>query len=348
MKKIVSLILSAVLMLLCAPCAFAEGEEKNAVYPPQSMLVLGDSISTGFRLYSYSAGNNYNTESYANLLAKELHLTQEKSYKNLSIDGQTSDELLKKIQNGEYDNELSADLIVLTIGGNDLLGEFLTFLKESIGLDLINVDGGFISADFTNPELMAKLNELMNTINENIAGFSKNFSKILSATHEKNENAYLILQTVYDPLECLPIPDTVKNMLDEKIKLLNNTLNRCVELETDKSGDFIGVVDVYSAFKGDTDDLTNMLDGDIHPSVAGHKRIYEEMLKVVNAHSFCEPTSESLATTESKAEQADAALTNVNRKELGGVLILSLFAAVFGICVFIAIIIFIKRKKSGK
>lgn len=341
MKKILAVLIT--FAAFCFPVGAAAAADNGA---PESMLVLGDSISTGYGLYAYSAGNNYNTASYANLLAEKLGLNQQSDYKNLAVDGQTSGELIKKLNDGEYDDELSAELIVITIGGNDLLGEFLTFLQESVGLDLIDVSGGTVDADFTNPELLAKLNELLTTIDENIAVFSNNSSELLRVIHEKNPDAYLVFQMVYDPLTCLPIPETVINMLDNKIKLLNNTLEHCIELEN-ADGEYAAVADIYSAFQGSADELTNMLDGDIHPSAAGHEVISDKLYEIVSAHEFVR-TEKEASTETTEAAQAAAALEDVSRSELSSVALLSVFAMVFGICVMACAVILIKRSRRKK
>lgn len=344
MKKLFTVFLTVFTFLfMCTGISVSAESEPEIITPPHSMLVLGDSISTGFRLYAYESGNNYNTQSYANLLAKSLHLTQENSYKNLAIDGQTSDELLEKLKRGEYDENLDSDLICLTIGGNDLLGEFLEFLKESVGLELIDISNGFIDADFTNPELLAKLNELLGNIDQNISSFSNNFSEILSLIHQKNENAYIICQTVYDPLECLPIPETIKEIFDSKISRLNKVLTACTKKQND-SFECAEAIDIYRLFKGQSDDMTNMLDGDIHPNQSGHKKIYSAISDVVNAHSFSNDTQATSAPSEVK--QVNGQLENVEKSEFKSVAVMCAFVAVFGIALLTAIIVFVRKKKT--
>lgn len=342
MKRLFSVVsLLLCLLLMTGVCASAESE-LEVINPPHSMLVLGDSISTGCMLYSYKQGNNYNTQSYANLIARDLHLSQERSYNNLAADGQTSKELLSKIHSGEYDSVIDSDLICITIGGNDLLGEFLEFLQESIGLDLIDVTGTSINADFTNPELMSKLNELISNIDSNISAFSGNFSKILTGIREKNEDAYIICQTVYNPLDCLPIPDTVKTIFDNKIKLINNKLRSCVKLQNSEEV-CAEVIDVYHLFEGKSADMTNMLDGDIHPNSAGHKKIYEAVKAIVEKHSFA--PLETTEATQSSDALASKQLYDIEKSEGSSVLIMCAFVGIFGICVLTAIIIFIRKKK---
>lgn len=343
MKKFLSAVSLLLCFLLMTGIYASAQTELEVINPPHSLLVLGDSISTGCMLYSYKKGNNYNTQSYANLIARDLHLSQERSYNNLAADGQTSKELLLKIQSGEYDSVIDSDLILITIGGNDLLGEFLDFLKESIGLDLIDISKTSINADFTNPELMSKLNELISNIDSNISVFSDNFSKILAGIREKNKDAYIICQTVYNPLDCLPIPDTVKTIFDNKIKLINNNLRSCVKLQNSENI-CVEVIDVYHLFDGQSADMTNMLDGDIHPNQAGHKKIYEAVKTSIEKHSFA-----PLETTEAEQSSdvlASRQLNDIEKSEGGSVLIMCAFVGVFGICLLTAIIIFIRKKKA--
>lgn len=345
MKKLFTVLLSVFTLVYAYTCISVSAEDAASIItPPHSMLVLGDSISTGYKLYAYESGNNYNTQSYANLLAGSLHLTQENSYRNLAIDGQTSNELLEKIKNGEYDEYLNSDLICLTIGGNDLLGEFIDFLKESVGLELIDISNGFIDADFTNPELLAKLNELLGNIDQNISAFSNNFSKILSLIHQKNETAYIICQTVYDPLECLPIPESIKKIFADRITDLNNSMTECTKKQND-SFKCVYAIDIYRLFKGQSDEMTNMLDGDIHPNQSGHKKIYAAISDVISSHSFS--AKAQTESTSNKAKQVNGQLENIEKGELKSVLIMCAFVAVFGISLLTAIIIFIRKKKRN-
>lgn len=344
MKKLFTVLLTALtLFSISTGISVSADNESDIITPPHSMLVLGDSISTGFKLYAYESGNNYNTQSYANLLANSLHLTQNNSYKNLAIDGQTSDELLKKIKDGEYDDCLNSDLICLTIGGNDLLGEFLDFLKESVGLKLIDISNGFIDADFTNPELLAKLSELLGNIDQNIESFSNNFSEILSLIHQKNENAYIICQTVYNPLDCLPIPETIKEIFNARICSLNDLMTNCSNKQND-SFECVKSVDIYRLFKGQSDEMTNMLDGDIHPNQSGHKKIFDAISDVVSSHSFA--SNQQAQPTSGESKQVNGQLENIEKDELKSVIIMCSFVALFGIALLTAIIIFIRKKKS--
>ena len=347
MRRIICSTVSLIicLLLMTGIAASANNSKLEVINPPHSMLVLGDSISTGCMLYSYKKGNNYNTQSYANLVASDLHLSQERSYLNLASDGLTSQELLTNLRDGKYDKAIDSELILLTIGGNDLLGEFLEFLKESIGLDLIDISGTSINADFTNPELMAKLNELISNIDSNISGFSETFSEILSLIREKNKDAYIICQTVYNPLECLPIPDSVKNIFDGKINLLNQNLRSCVRTQNQDKV-CVEVIDVYHLFDGKSADMTNMLDGDIHPNASGHKKIYEAVKSSIEKHSFPTPTDTS--TTESDSVPVSGRLDEIEKSESSSVLIMCAFVGVFGICLLSAIIVFIIRKKHNK
>ena len=83
---------------------------------PYSVVVLGDSISTGYGLEDSS-------KAYVSIL--EQHMNQKVT--NLAKDGTTSSELLQSLQ-GDSTMQgavAGADVIVVTIGANDILQPIL-------------------------------------------------------------------------------------------------------------------------------------------------------------------------------------------------------------------------------
>ncbi len=99
----------ALLLTLCMVLALPVGAAAGSMY-----LALGDSISKGTDL------ENVETERFPALVAAELGDDYE--LVNLAEDGETTTSLLEKLATEDYQTAVaSADIITLTIGGNDLM-----------------------------------------------------------------------------------------------------------------------------------------------------------------------------------------------------------------------------------
>ena len=187
-KRIMSLLMIAVILLCCGSCSgikltkFVDVTEETAV--PPKIVFLGDSIAAGFGLEGYTASDLYNCRSYANIIGemydKELPEDCTGVMVNKAVSGATSSELLESIKSGELDEALAgSDAVVVSIGGNDLLSVLLGIIKDtgynyesgkiefsetdilSAALDLLTLDSDIDSA----------LGSFRNNLREIAAGF---------------------------------------------------------------------------------------------------------------------------------------------------------------------------------
>ena len=120
MKKITARFVSfaVALMILVSLALPAFASPGN----PEFMLAIGDSITTGFGLEGYDELDPYTCNSYTNLIANALSLNGKDTYINKAVNGATSADVLAYLP--DIANYLGyADLIVVTVGGNDLQGE---------------------------------------------------------------------------------------------------------------------------------------------------------------------------------------------------------------------------------
>ncbi len=266
---------------------FAEPTTKQVeVSTPQCMLVLGDSISTGFGLANYKKGNNYNTNSYANLLAKKYKLSQNSDYYNYAIDGQTSLELYSRVKSKNYDNDIKkSDLILISIGGNDLLSALLQFINDTMGTSLTGEESE-VKFDFTAPDVLDKLNKMVVTISNNITKLKGNLIGITDEIYEINPNAEIVFQTVYNPLDGLKIkiPGIITDVFVSRIDEVNRIINMNSKTEDNKQR--YNVADVYTSFCGKSTELTNISKTDIHPNAKGHEAISECIAQIVDDKTF--------------------------------------------------------------
>ena len=267
--------------------AFAKQTTKLVkVSTPQCMLVLGDSISTGFGLTNYKSGNNYNTQSYANLLAQKYKLSQNKDYYSYAIDGQTSIELYSRVNSGNYDDDIKkSDLILISIGGNDLLSALFEFISGTMGANLTNEESS-VDFDFTDPDILTKLNKMVQTINNNITKLKGNLIGITDKIHELNSKAEVVFQTVYNPLDGLKIeiPSLITDVFVSRIEEVNRIIN--MNSNTDDNKQRYNVADIYTSFSGKSTELTNIGKTDIHPNAKGHKKISECIDAIVVEKTF--------------------------------------------------------------
>ncbi|HEY9060712.1 MAG TPA: GDSL-type esterase/lipase family protein [Pseudobacteroides sp.] len=88
----------------------ASNDQKNV-----KILILGDSIAKGSGDETARGIGGYLPDNLKNYTAKDIVVN------NLGIDGLKSGELVEQLKNGSLDNEmLSSDVILISIGGNDL------------------------------------------------------------------------------------------------------------------------------------------------------------------------------------------------------------------------------------
>ena len=129
-QKGLLLTMASVLLLSVLLCSVAASQTEET--KPQTLLALGDSLTTGYGLANYTPGGSpYLCNSYINQIAKAMGLEGGQTYINRAVNGDRSADLAKLLPSLE--NEVkSADMIIITIGGNDLLS-LLPSIASQIG-----------------------------------------------------------------------------------------------------------------------------------------------------------------------------------------------------------------------
>lgn len=304
-KRITAVFFAVTVLLFSALSAAAEVAYREVEIPvPHHMVVMGDSIATGYGLDGY-AGGKEKVRSYANILKDKYSpkLPADCPFKldNFAVDGYTSEDLLKLLKSGDCDKALSeADCILISIGGNDLL-HALWFVIEKKG---IGQSGDIGASDIL--KILTSLDDLRDKLDENLAAFEKNLPEIASYINSKTEAKFFI-QTLYDPLEDFSLVPGVSKIAKEKIGRLNEIIRMHAG---DPSGEY-SVCDTAPAFAGKSKELTNISRIDIHPNAEGHKVLAETLDKAVMSKKYSymqeyEIEPEPEPEPESKAEPADA------------------------------------------
>ena len=311
MKRILTFIIAAAMVAALAICPTHAAEPKY-----EFMLALGDSITTGYGLDGEAP---YDSESYANIVAKSLGLVAKESYVNRAVDGATSADLLKLLP--DIENYLGySDLIIVTVGGNDLLqsvsivasavaGKTVTGLSASIDVLTAATPDKF-SALATNTSFQTKMGAVLSSYAANLAASAQ-------LIKEHAPNARVIFLKQYNPLKNVPEFADFGEFADTLFASINASIDTVCAAYGFEAADVPSVIDVNAAA------LTNMLNYDIHPNADGHKEIAKLLIaKIADAPEVTAPATEPVTepetepatepatepVTEAPATEADAQL----------------------------------------
>ncbi len=291
MKKISALVLIFVLILSSLQI-FAQNaengdstDEKNTV---KTMIVLGDSISTGYGLDGYESGApNSGISSYANITVEHYGLVRDESYFNYARDGATSKGILDDL-NGAYGEEKlnnikNADTVVITVGGNDILLTLLPEVSKILGLEenalpadivlaLVKMENDKIGDFEKNAKDFCKENK---KLSELYANYSQNLDDILKKLEELAPSAQIFALNIYDPLRDMPSYSTVTALDENIVSAVLSEINKALAEVCERNG--IHIVDIDSEFLGRRQACTNVGKFDIHPNLQGHSIISDAL-----------------------------------------------------------------------
>ena len=342
-KKILSTAAAFVIAVGCAFTSFADDEAgqgemeivKTEISAPQKIVFLGDSIPAGYGLADYVKDGETPLSSYPALLeAKyngELSDICKCSIVNCASSGDTSSKLWQKVGTGSLDLSLIAsDVVVVSIGGNDIMGPALEFIYNDLKVTNKEQMKKFDTAKLSDAQTMQKMNAAMEKITENISTFKVNINKIISAIHEKTKGT-VIVQTVYNPLDSDPSLAVFSGLIGAKIQEVNNAIT-----SNSSSGDYL-VCDVAGAFAGKSKEYTNIDDFDIHPNADGHKAIADLMDQQIKKKKYEHEELKEVGDSSSSGKK------KISKGEL--YLTLGLFFGGFLILIVVVTIIF--RKKTS-
>ena len=272
-KRILSTLLALCLALSLLPAsALAAGGEQK------SYVALGDSITTGYGLDE--------AQSFAEQIAEQEGYTLNDS---LASDGATSTDLLEVVRSeANADTLKNADLITITIGGNDLMDALYAYLADAYNTQ----NSTDITAEDVKASLAGTLSEIpqvamlrfaaskipdfpnSTAANTALSTFATNFSSIISAIKAANSTAQLIVVNQYNPYGHLTTGTGVLSLdlsaIDTAVRALNTVISSSAE-----SADYT-VADVYTKFEQAENNPCNAsvsltsINLDFHPNATGH------------------------------------------------------------------------------
>lgn len=256
MKKILCVLVALTLLGLAAMLPTAAALPKYG-----SMLLLGDSITYGYGL----DGNVNNCLSYGNLVRDELAIGSA-NFKNAAVNGDTSSDLLALLP-GLKAQVQSSELIIVTIGGNDLLQ--LLWSAVNVVLEGNFKDYSQLPEVVSDPAKLQKLAEQLTTakISEAIVKYTTNMAAITAFLRTNAPEAEIIFLAQYDPLEGVEGIEALSGIS----KLAISMLNAAMKSQVETAG--CTYLDAYTHFSGHAKDWTNILAMDIHPNLEGHRQL---------------------------------------------------------------------------
>jgi lysophospholipase L1-like esterase len=235
-------------------------------------VALGDSIAYGM---SATPGSGY-----ANLFYNDLKTqtgNEDMALLNLGVPGETSTQLLTKVQTDETTRAAlkNASVITVSIGGNNLLQPLIQIMASAFGLDPTSETfAADLATALADPNaqaiINAKLPELQTSLTAGAQQFATDFPQIIQAIRLQAPTATLYVTTLYDPIN---ESDPLYAVFDPIIQGMNGIIM------TPDSG--YKVADAYTAFKAynGVEPLVNFNwytgNLDPHPTNMGHSVIYQ-------------------------------------------------------------------------
>lgn len=206
-SKIIFVVIIGIIVLALSVAIQAKGEVANERL--NKYVAIGDEISI-------EASNDYDIE-YVSLIRDFLYaLNNNLDYSNLSKEGITSFELLNIIDDNK-DKIKDADIITISIGGNNILNPILKNLNvdESILENYDEDKFDSLISEYLNSEEIKT--EILNEVNK----FSKDFPNIIKKLKKLAPEADIYVNTVYNPInkKC-----NIYSFFESQISLINDLI----------------------------------------------------------------------------------------------------------------------------
>lgn len=298
-KKIVSLVLALVMMAsLLSVTASAATTKTVKTY--KTYVDLGDSISTGFSLATYTRDNHWNEVpgSFPSYVAK--YVKAKKSYW-LSQDGfRTSEirELLDNNYNGDLMTDYELPRNTENFWNNETLQKYRSKYQKAVKkANLITLNVGFNDGWFPIlymshklfPEqpLEALINyptmflTVLQAAYQEIGEFYINYADIISRIYELNPNVTVVTLSTYNPIAGWAIPRDSQLAFGQLLNPLYDAMNTFKKSFADQYTNYL-YADV-SDVEVRTAKLPDLNAGgfDPHPTEAGHRFMAEKVIEVL-------------------------------------------------------------------
>lgn len=304
-ERIVAAAACLAMALLVVPAAAGAEEAERGTY-----VALGDSITTG---YGLADGEKSFVDHFAEAEGLEATVA--------AAEGATSADLLAGLSSPELLADVAqADVVTVTIGGNDLLGALYSYLANAYNAALApeeamtaeGVQAVLAGDDLSAKAALIKVAEgaldgfaASAEASQALGDFSENLAKIVLAIREANPDVTLVLVNQYNPYSKLAelaqgtayagLAQKASDAFDAGATAINQVIDRYTNIPG-----FVGayvVADTHSAIDDSAAPATNASvslveapDGslavdvnlDFHPSQVGHELIATAVVEAVN------------------------------------------------------------------
>ena len=265
--------------ITAALCAAVTALTASAVLPVSAakssgpiVAVLGDSLGTKYNLAEGDYG-------YSDYIAEYLKASD---YRLLAKNGATSAMLLEKLQSESADALAvkEADVILVTIGSNDMLSALTEFLRK-------NAKEGERFRDYfvrlaksgekavldAATKLTSALRTPRNTLEENMQNINRTI-------RELNPDAKVVYQKIYNPFETASAVYNGTDYSEQYEEFLNYVRGSIKRVNDQCFADLEGAViaDPYTLFRDNAWKYTFSDKEDIHPNAYGHAIIAADTL----------------------------------------------------------------------
>ena len=300
MKKLLTYIsaVTTLVMLLSYFACFAVSADKQEI---NTITLLGDSITYGYGLeenqhnYGWYLGEYYGAE-----------------VENLAQNGLTSEELIDMLETDDVQQAVkNADMVCLSIGGNDLLhifteslmgimlnggnsgilGNLQTNSGAAVDPAAIGIDEDFISntaktfIDNFKKEAPAKLKPAAEQAMKNVKAISEKLKEL-------NPTGEIVMQTVYAPFDSSDekLAEAMEQLNEFAAEYIDSMINEAIRANE------CDIADIYLKFSEKPRIYTNIDKMDIHPNYIGHMLIAEEIVETVGLEGDFTPFKEFIDT----------------------------------------------------
>ena len=270
-----------------APTTVKQTSQKDRVIKKRVTLVaIGDSLTHG-------QGDNKNEQGYVGRIKKKLqkHYHNHVTTFNYGVTGDRSDQMLKRLneQPEMRANLKKADVIVMTVGGNDLMQKLESNLLSN------SSDKIESNIDQAGTNYQAKLNEL------------------LSAVRKQNATAPIFMYSIYDPVYTyFPDVSIINDSIDKWNQITKQTvaqygpsyfvdidqLMSYGQYKTSKqrqklsqqaqkaNSDQVTQKQVIAIMNNDTHNLNEYIstEDNFHPNAKGYDQMTNDLYKVMIKH----------------------------------------------------------------
>lgn len=253
---------------------------------PYTIVALGDSITAGFEPDHKLGVDPYG---FVERLEEQGWFHGETKATNLGVIGLTSEGLLNYVTALQTGETVTVGSIQANLEDEriyDLLKEISTAKQKLINADVITITiGGNDLVQVITRIKLSNITQFKTDVNLAIAGYKQNLQKTIETIYTMNPTAKIIVADQYQPIPQKAV-GFLYPFLQESIKRFSET-TETVASQFRKNNMQVQVVHLAELFKGNESVYTHMdTHLDIHPNQEGYERIAKEISTLIWGNYF--------------------------------------------------------------